>query len=55
MLILKTRFKGDMAVALEDRINSVVADLRSRMEADLAETTASADLLRQYHYGGEKC
>ena len=32
--------------ALEDRMNSVVAELRSRMEADLAETTSSADLLR---------
>ena len=32
--------------AFEDRMNSVVAELRSKMEADLAETTASADLLR---------
>ena len=36
-------------VALEDRMNSVVAELRSRMEADLAETTANANLLRHDH------
>ena len=35
-----------MVTALEDRMNSVVAELQRRMEADLAETTASADLLR---------
>ena len=40
--------------ALEDRMNSVVAELRSRMEADLAETAASADLLRHDHHGGWK-
>ena len=43
--------EGDMVVALEDRLNSLVAELRSRMEADLAETTANADLLRHdYHW-----
>ena len=41
--------------ALENRMNSVVAELGSRMEADLAETTASADLLRHDHRGGWKC
>ena len=37
---------GDAVAGLQDRINSLEAELTSKMEAYLAETTASADLLR---------
>ena len=37
---------GDAVAGLEDRINSLEAELTSKMESDLAETTASVDLLR---------
>ena len=37
---------GDAVAGLEDRINSLEAELTSKMESDLAETTATADLLR---------
>ena len=39
-------FAGDTLAGLEDRINSLEAELTSKMESYLAETTASADLLR---------
>ena len=45
------QFPGDSVTALEDRMNSIVAELRSQMEEKLAETNAREDLLRQdYQY-----
>ena len=46
---------GEMLAALEVQMTSLVGELQSKMEADLAETTASVDLLRHDHCGGWKC
>ena len=43
------QFPGDSVTALEDRMNSIVTELRNKMEEELAETNAREDLLRQDH------